>query len=280
VVTTLQSETFSRSVYSILIKLDLILIWTWPHFCLTQVTMNSGLRSAFNLMNTFGGIMAQISTFKRQFFAGKTILLEGTRRESILDYCTRQLTSCGVRQEEVIHVNFIEWLERSPASFLVEQAPGPVVPRVWVVQGLGLFDPLKKQQFADKLRHFQRLFFLRSWHLVLISDVPNWASEIRSLLPRSEPIQVAFNRSEDADEKIHWAIELASQMAQKRILRLSETAAYYLEGVYQTALDEDLLQEVIEAVQRSSDGVLRRMDFLESKRRKKSPPDEALTCCN
>ena len=150
--------------------------------------------------------------------------------------------------------------------------------RVFVLNNLDDLSAIEFETLSRYLVRSRRLFFSYGIRVILVSvrDL-NIHHTILSQL-RVTQVNVSGCHFENLDERVHWALEQACKLNQKRVTRLSEAAARFLEFTGEDFQDDGLLHALICAVHHSSQGILKLDDFFKSDILKNPPPEDPVTC--
>lgn len=221
--------------------------------------------------------MTEIEVFKRSYLQGRTVFIQGPKGTRKVRMAFEFLAHCHVEEYEIVTIGAAEFADlfvTRVSDFLLQGA------RVFLVTDVHRVPPVKHSAFLKALTHARRLFFACGIRVVLISSRESALHrKIHERLPTMKIRVRGFHR-DNADERVHWALELACRVTQKRVTHLSEPAADYLESAGAEFHDDGLLQTLICAVRNSTQGVLKLDDFIKSDTVKRPHPDDPATCCN
>lgn len=230
---------------------------------------------------------------QQNLLSGRPVWLFDTNSAFLLERAYGLLRDVGVNRSEIAHVTFSQ-VGREGDRWIPSGEHRRSL--VWICQ---IQEPISDDDLKNiekTLQKFKKWFFLRTWRLVILSSHSQSKRVLESLI-KQPPLLVrsaidelskrvfdsssfsrllsSHQRSVDpelADERIHWAISLASCLTEKRILRLTESAAIHLEKYQGQWDDEALVSCLVEAVGKSRQGVLRLEDFFGGSE-PKTPPD-------
>lgn len=221
--------------------------------------------------------MLEIAKFKEGFCQGRLIWMEGpygTRRSRMVFELLRH---CHVEENSVCSLSLEEFLKdfkKNLSHFLLRGE------RVFLIEGL---ERLRESQRARLIRVLQ---LARKWSfscgirlVFLVSEKCAFEAEMASVFPILK-IAVKGCTGENIDDRVHWALELACRVTQKRVTRLSREAAEFLEIAGLELQDEGLIHTLVNAVHWNKNGCLELSDFMKPVRLPRRPSDGSVTVCN
>lgn len=221
--------------------------------------------------------MTEVDIFKQSYLQGRIVYIQGPSGTRKVRMAYQFLSSCHVQDREIATLTASEFLknfESRIADFLIRGL------RVFVVTQVHLVPAAKHSAFVKVMTYARRLFFSCGIRVILVSSRDcSLYKKVHAQVPTMR-IRVKGCHRDNADERVHWALELACRVAQKRVTQLSEPVANFLENAGEEFQDDGLLQTLICAVRNSTNGVLKLDDFIKSDNPKPPSPDEPATCCN
>lgn len=221
--------------------------------------------------------MSEVDVFKRSYLQGRMVFIQGPKGTRKVRMAYEMLGRCHVQEHEVLAITadeFAREFSERVSDFLLQGT------RVFVVTDIHRVSLSRHSDFLRALALARRLFFTCGIRVVLISARECALNrKIHLRLPTMQ-IRVRGCHRDNADERVHWALELACRVTQKRVTQLSEPAADFLETASLEFQDEGLLHTLIYAVRNSTQGVLRLEDFIQSGDAKGRDSDDPATCCN
>ncbi|MBS1960308.1 MAG: hypothetical protein JST80_12595 [Bdellovibrionales bacterium] len=219
--------------------------------------------------------MLELELLKKSYFQGRLIWIHGPKGTRKIRMTYEFLGSCQVDEHEIAIVNareFPNYMNETISDSLLKGV------RVFVLTDLDDLSCNEMQKLSQYLIRSRRLFFSCGIRVVLVS-VGDLSFEEKTLHHlRVTQVNVSGCRFENLDERVHWALEQACKVSQKRVIRLSECAAKFLEFSSEEFQDDGLLNTLVCAVHNSSEGILRLDDFFKSVIRREGPPEEYATC--
>lgn len=221
--------------------------------------------------------MSELEVFKRSYFHGRMIFIQGPKGTRKVRMAYRMLGQCQVQERETHVIRAREFSIRfmdHVSDFLLQGR------RVFLVTDLHELAMEEHETFLRALVQARRMFFACGIRVLLITSRETALHrKIEANLPVFR-LRVSGCGRENVDERVHWALELACRVTRKRVTHLSVSAADYLEAASVGSQDDDLIETLVTAVQRSERGVLQLHDLIQSDNAAGRDLDDFVTCCN
>jgi hypothetical protein len=206
--------------------------------------------------------MVEVNQFKESYSLGRLLWVKGAVGLQKIGVTYELLRLCEVKNEEVMVLTahqFVDMLSQGiPKGFLSQF-------RALILRDFERLEPSDWNRFMKCLQIYQRLRFGLGVRMILISSDEISFSQ-RSDLLAMKPVVIRIsgegNEPGDLNDRVHAMIERASLMVRKRILRVSERAAAFLETTIDEWDESELLELLVRGIFRSEGSILRFADLL------------------
>jgi hypothetical protein len=221
--------------------------------------------------------MSEVDLFKRSYLQGRMVFIQGPKGTRKVRMAYEMLGHCHVQEHEIVTISATEFgreFSDRVSDFLIQGT------RVFLVTDIHRVSLSRHPDFLCALKLARRLFFTCGIRVVLISSRECALNRKITECLATMRIRVRGCHSDNADERVHWALDLACRVTQKRVTQLTAPAADFLESAIADFQDEGLLHTLIFAVRSSTHGVIRLEDFIFPESAKSPKDDDSATRCN
>jgi hypothetical protein len=224
--------------------------------------------------------MIEVSRFKESFYQGRLMWFKGPLGVGKIRVLYEALRLCEVTDDQVLVLDseqFIELLFRGiPRGFLSNY-------RALVIRRVDTIHIDRWHRFLKCLEIYNQLRFGLGVRIILTSSEEISVQKNAQILfyqPSIFHIVGEGDDPSDLNERVHGLIERASFLTEKRILRVTERVAAFLETIATELTDEEVLELLVWGIFRSKGAILRFSDLLPQNRLNDSAANDVLTICS
>jgi hypothetical protein len=205
--------------------------------------------------------MLELGVFMKGFNYGRLLWLQGPAGTRKVRITYELLNFCLVKESQVLQMTahqFVDMLQVGSARLYSETY------EVLIVRGFENLPRKKLNSFVESMKDYQAFKALLQMRVILISS--EHTEKMERSLKRLNPVIIRIrgigDDPEELNERIHATLEAASQLTQKKVTRITEEVATFLEGFPFRKNDEDLLAILVAALRNLVGTILRMEDFL------------------
>ncbi len=209
--------------------------------------------------------MLEVEIFKECFYSGRLLWIRGPAGTRKVRITYELLKNCNVLDAQVVQLDlsaFLRLFEMGiPRKTLSHY-------RVLIVRGFDRASRKNWERFLHVLGYYRILQFELGVRVILISDEesecgdPSMERELLSLKSMILRVSGVGELDEGLDSRVHFLLEEACRVVGKRISRISESGALFLESETFQGHDEQVFDLLVRAVQNSRGSELTIEDLL------------------